>query len=201
MKWLYLVAGWDNKSPDEFLKMVGEAIEGGVNIVQLRQKDASARELIAYGEALKALLESYGIPLLINDRVDVAHALGADGVHLGQSDLPLSHARAILGPKALIGLSIETLDHIKKADAADYLAASPVLTTRTKPDCGTPWGWDGLKRACDLSLRPVIAIGGMNETNAAFACQCGAAGVAVVSAITEAACPKTAARKIRDAIS
>jgi thiamine-phosphate pyrophosphorylase len=142
------------------------------------------------------LLKPLGIPLIINDRVDIAHAIGADGVHLGQSDLNVVEARAILGKKAIIGISIESL---KQAEAAieedvNYLAASPIFPTKTKTDCGEPWGLDGLKQLCTISEYPVVAIGGINETNVKQVMDCGAAGVALVSAIFDSSCPQTSSQ-------
>jgi thiamine-phosphate pyrophosphorylase len=195
---LYLVTNRKALELEEFLNIIRASIEGGVRIVQLREKDSSAREMITIGKKLLSVLKPLGIPLIINDRVDVAHAIGARGVHLGQSDLRVEEARAILGEKAIIGLSVETLEQATVAmeEDVDYLAASPLFHTKTKADCGNPWGLEGLKQLCAVSKYPVIAIGGIDETNAKQIIECGAAGVAVVSAIFNASCPKNAALKI-----
>lgn len=195
---LYLVTNRRTLELEDFFNIIRASIDGGVRIVQLREKDASAREMITIGKKLLSVLKPLGIPLIINDRVDVAHAVGADGVHLGQSDLKVEEARAILGKKAIIGLSIESLEQATVAieEDVDYLAASPIFHTKTKTDCAKPWGLDGLKQLCAISKHPVIAIGGIDETNVKQIIECGAAGVAVVSVIFNASCPKSAAFKI-----
>lgn len=192
---LYLVTNRESLEFDDFLTIIRASVEGGVKIVQLREKETPAREMISTGKRLLSVLKPHGIPLIINDRVDVAHAVGADGVHLGQSDLKVAEARAILGEKAIIGLSVESLGQAIAANGedVDYLAASPIFQTKTKTDCGEPWGLDGLKQLCAVSSHPVIAIGGIDETNAKQVIDCGAVGVAVVSVIFNASCPKTAA--------
>jgi thiamine-phosphate pyrophosphorylase len=180
--------------------IVRPAVRGGVSIVQLREKTCSTREFVAAARRLLEILRPAGVPLIINDRVDVALAAGADGVHLGQTDMPFDDARRILGPGAIIGLSIET-----EADAAaagktnaDYLAASPIFATPTKTDTGRPWGIDGLRRLRGLTKRKIVAIGGLGAVNAAAVFDAGADGIAVVSAICAAPDPETAARRLRD---
>lgn len=196
---LYLVTRRDSLGLEKFLSIIRDAIEGGVTVVQLREKNASAREVIHLGKKLLLLLRPLGIPLIINDRVDVAHAIGADGIHLGQTDLSVAEARAILGKQAIVGLSVESLHQAETAmqEDVDYLAASPLFHTKTKTDCGEPWGLDGLKHLCTISKYPVIAIGGVNETNVKEVMGSGAAGVALVSAVFDSPCPRSAARRMR----
>ncbi len=196
---LYLVTHRGTLAMEEFYHIVRESAKGGVTVVQLRDDDPSTQKVIAMGKELHSFLRPMGIPLIINDRVDIAHAIGAEGVHLGQSDLSVSQARAILGSDAIIGLSVENMDQALQAEEepVDYLAASPVFPSTTKLDCATPWGIPGLRRLCSLSRHPVVAIGGINAANAQQIAQCGAAGVAVVSAIFNAKCPKTAAAEIQ----
>ncbi len=192
---LYLVTNRGELALEDFLRVIHQSIEGGVKVVQLREKKMSSCEMIAIGRDLCAFLKPLGIPLIINDRVDVALAVNADGVHLGQSDLKVADARAILGKKTIIGLSVETIEQVIEAEDEDidYLAASPIFLTTTKTDCGKPWGFDGLKYICSISRHPVVAIGGINETNVEGILECGAIGVAVASTIFNAPCPKTAA--------
>ena len=199
---LYLVTDRKALTLEAFFHIIHAAIEGGVTIVQLREKDSSAKEIISLGKKLLSFLSPLGIPLIINDRVDIAHAIGAAGVHLGQSDLTVAEARAILGNHAIIGLSVETFAQAYQAESeqVDYLAASPIFHTNTKPDCAQSWGLDGLKQLCATTTHPVIAIGGINETNAKQIIECGAAGVAVVSALFNAPDPKAAARNILNRI-
>lgn len=195
---LYLVTNRGTLPLDAFFRIIRASIDGGVRVIQLREKDTSAREMITIGKSLLSFLKPLGIPLIINDRVDIAHAINADGVHLGQSDLTVAEARAILGEKAIIGLSVESLEQAMAAEEedVDYLAASPIFHTKTKSDCNEPWGLDGLKQLCSTSRHPIIAIGAIDETNVKRVLECGAVGVAVVSAIFNASCPKTAAFKI-----
>jgi thiamine-phosphate pyrophosphorylase len=195
---LYLVTRREALGIEEFLSVIHAAVNGGVTVVQLREKEASARETIHLGKKLIMLLKPLGVPLIINDRVDIAHAIGADGVHLGQSDLSVSEARAILGKKAMIGISVESLQQAQNAmvEDLDYLAASPIFHTKTKTDCAEPWGLNGLKQLCTATKYPVVAIGGINETNVRDVMDCGASGVALVSAIFDAACPRSAARTV-----
>lgn len=184
---------------DEALEgVIQKAVEGGVTLVQLRDKRASDQEMIAFVKKILPFLKNRGVPLLINDRVGVAYQTQADGVHLGQSDLKIDQARALLGKSALIGLSVETLDQALLAAnlPIDYLGASPVFATKTKADCAEPWGLAGLKELCSCTKHLVIAIGGIDTTNVENVLECGAAGVAVVSAIAKASCPKAAAREI-----
>src|ERR1700722_14793003 len=164
---LYLVTNRGTLPLEDFFKIIRASIDGGVRVIQLREKDTSAREMIIIGKSLLSFLKPLGIPLIINDRVDVAHAVNADGVHLGQSDLKVAEARAILGKQAIIGLSVETIEQVIAAadEDLDYLAASPVFLTKTKSIHHKPWGLDGLKDICSTSRHPIIAIGGVDETN------------------------------------
>ena len=178
--------------------IVAEAVRGGTTMVQLREKEADTRDFVALGLKLKELLTPLGIPLLINDRIDVALAVDADGVHIGQSDMPYAIARRLLGPDRIIGLSVETMDEVAEANAldVDYVAVSPVYGTPTKTDTAEPFGLEGLRKAAALSRHPVVAIGGMNERTAADVFAAGADGIAVVSAICSAPDPCAAARRL-----
>lgn len=181
---------------------VAAAVRGGATIVQLRDKDAPDAVLIEQARALKALLAGSGVPLIINDRVAVAAAAGADGVHVGQSDDAAAAARAMLGPRAIIGLSIQTIDHARAVDPAvvDYVGVGPVFATATKPDHAPPLGLDGLAAVCAASPVPAVAIGGLGVANAADVLAAGARGIAVVSALCAVADPEQAARDLADAV-
>ena len=161
---LYLVTDRGLSLGRDIEWIVGEAVAGGVTMVQLREKDIDTREFVALGLRLKDLLAPLGVPLIINDRIDVALAVGADGVHIGQSDMPYELARQILGPEKIIGLSVETLDQVREANLldVDYIGVSPVYATPTKTDTAPPFGLDGLRQAVALSRHPGVAIGGMN---------------------------------------
>ncbi len=177
-----------------------EAIAGGVSLVQLRGKKLAPRALCEIGAQVKAILEPRRVPLIVNDDVAVAAAIGAEGVHLGQDDLPASAARRILGEKALIGLSVGTPEEAVGVDPAplDYVSVGPIATTQTKNDAGPAVGTAGLQavRALFPAL-PTIAIGGITEANAAAIVAAGAAGLAVASAICRAGQPREAAQRLR----
>lgn len=168
-------------------------------MIQVREKEASARDFITFAEAVKELAAPYGVPVIINDRVDVAVATGADGVHLGQSDIPCEVARTMLGRESIIGLSVEDLSQIPRANSldVDYIGVSPVFATPTKTDTAEPFGLSGLSRAVRLSVHPVVAIGGVNVETAPGILACGADGLAVVSAIMGADNPQAAAHDLR----
>ena len=199
---LYLVTDRGLSLGRDLETVVLQAVKGGVTLVQLREKDLDTREFIALGQRLKAALEGSGVPLLFNDRVDVALAVDADGVHIGQSDMPYDIARRLLGPDKIIGLSVETIDEVLQANDldVDYVAVSPVFATQTKTDTLTPFGYEGLERACRLTRHPVCGIGGMNADTVGRAIACGADGVAVVSAIVSAPDPCLASIKLKSII-
>lgn len=193
---LCLVTHRQHQSFDVYQEMILHSVQGGVTSVQLRDKHANLHEFYEMAVALKALLLPYHIPLIINDHLEIAKAIQAEGVHLGQSDTSPSRARELLGPDVYIGLSIESLDELviaNQLDCIDYVAASAVFQSTTKTDCITIWGLDGLKQLCSQSLHPVVAIGGITANNICPVMRCGAAGVAIVSAIHQAACPRDVA--------
>jgi thiamine-phosphate pyrophosphorylase len=179
-------------------EIVHAAVRGGVTCVQLREKTCPTREFIAEALAVRDFLKSRGIPLIINDRVDVALAVGADGVHLGQGDLPLATARAILGGSKIIGVSAESIRDAIEAESggADYLGVSPIFATPTKTDTAAPLGLEGLRAIRREVKLPLVAIGGLTAGNAAAVIGGGADGVAVVSAIVSAEDPERAAREL-----
>lgn len=186
------------------IETVGLAAAGGVTLVQLREPGAAGREFVARARALVALLRPLGIPLIVNDRVDVALAAGADGVHLGQDDMEPLDARRLLGPDAVIGLSVgspaELALSASQLAVVDYLGTGPVHATRTKDDAGGAIGVDGLAAVRALTALPVVAIGGLTAADAPALIRAGADGLAVVSAICAAPDPGRAARELRDAV-
>lgn len=195
---LYLITDRRLAGNRPLREVVSQAVAGGVTVVQLREKDCSSREYLELALELNKILPP-GVPLIINDRLDVALAAGADGVHLGQSDLPVGVARKYLGTEGIIGLSVENPEQLEEAKnlPVDYLAISPVFSTPTKTDTGPAWGLEGLARAREMTALPLVAIGGINEHNAAEVIRAGADGLAVVSAICAAPDPKLAARRLR----
>lgn len=195
---LYLVTDRALACGRDIMDIVREAVAGGVTMVQLREKDITSREFVDLGCGLKRMLEPLGVPLIINDRVDVALACGADGVHIGQSDMPCALARRLLGPDMIIGLSVESFNQIIQADDldVDYIGVSPVFATSTKTDTAPPFGLEGLRRAVRMSRHPVVGIGGMNVDTVSDVMACGVDGIAVVSAIVGAGSPREAASEL-----
>ncbi len=197
---LYLVTDRAAASGRSFSDVVLEAVKGGVTMVQLREKACSTRDFVALGCELRKILAPFGVPLIVNDRVDVALACNADGVHIGQSDMPYDIARRLLGPDRIIGLSVECMDDVYAANSldVDYIGVSPVFSTPTKTDTARPFGLEGLREAVRASVHPVVGIGGINASNASDVILCGADGIAVVSAVMSADSPLLAARVLLD---
>jgi thiamine-phosphate pyrophosphorylase len=202
MRGLYLVTdrGLCGQKPLE--DMILQAVRGGVAYVQLREKEISTRLFVEEAQRIKKLLAKYKIPLIINDRIDVALACGADGVHIGQEDMPYVTARSLMGKKAIIGLSVETWEDVEESQKldVDYIGVSPVFATPTKTDTKGEWGLEGLAKIKTFSRHPIVAIGGINESNARDVAAAGADCIAVVSAICAAADPVVAARKLNEII-
>lgn len=200
---LYLVTDRGLSLGRPLAGIVREAAAGGVTCVQLREKDASSRKMLALARELLAVLRPLGIPLIVNDRLDIALAAGAQGVHLGQRDMPLADARRLVPPDFIVGISAESVDDAVAAAAggASYVAASPVFATPTKTDTAPALGLDGVAalRAALPAACPLVAIGGIHVDNAASVVAAGADGLAVVSGIMSAPSPRDAAAAFRRA--
>lgn len=196
---LYLVTDRPALGGRNLVDVVDAAVAGGVTMVQLREKTASTREFVELARALVAKLRPHGVPLLINDRLDVALAADADGVHVGQDDMHPVDVRAILGPEKIVGLSVtgEAETTAARGLPVDYLGAGPVFATATKKDAGAPQGLAGLATMLSLATVPVVAIGGITRERAPSVIAAGAQGVAVVSAICSAPDPQSAAAILR----
>ena len=199
---LYLVTDRPLSGGRDMAWIVREAAAGGVTMVQLREKECSTAEFVALARELKATLTPLGIPLIINDRVDVALAVDADGVHIGQSDMPYEIARTLLGKDKIIGLSVETMDEVIAANAldVDYIGISPVYATPTKTNTLTPFGLEGVDEVMRISRHRCVAIGGMNQNTIGDIIARGVEGVAVVSAIVAAESPREASAELADII-
>lgn len=195
---LYLVTDRSFLHGRDLTDVVMQAVKGGVTMVQLREKDICTSDFVDLAQGLKTALYGTGVPLIINDRIDVALAVDADGVHIGQSDMPYSIARQLMGPDKIIGLSVENFDDIEAANLldVDYIGVSPVFATPTKTDTATPFGLNGLTRAVDMSTHPTVAIGGINGSNAREVIETGTRGIAIVSAIMGANDPTDAAQNL-----
>lgn len=198
MHGVYLVTDRGLCRSRSLLDVVMQAVQGGAAYVQLREKDLTTRAFVEEAVSIKKLLVPYRVPLIINDRIDVALASGADGVHIGQEDMPYETARRLMGKTAIIGLSVETWEDVeasRKFDI-DYIGVSPVFATPTKTDTKEPWGLDGLRKIRAASRHPLVAIGGINAGNARTVIEAGADALAVVSAICAADDPGAAASEI-----
>ena len=196
---VYLVTDRRNKTDDEFLNIIEEAIKGGTTIVQLREKTASTKEFYDLALKVKEITSRYGVPLLINDRIDIALAVGSEGVHIGQDDMPADIAREIIGEDKILGVSASTVEEAKKAeiDSADYIGSGAVFPTATKDDADSV-SKEELKEIVDSIDIPVVAIGGITVENAHTLKGSGIAGFSVVSAIMSAEDPKEASEKLKE---
>jgi len=200
---LYLVTDSGLSLGRSHEEVVACAIRGGVTIIQLREKDCCTREMIEMAQRLLSLCRAHDVPLIVNDRLDVALAVDADGVHVGQDDMPVPIARKLLGPNKILGVTAHTVEEALQAieEGADYIGASPIFTTATKSDAGKPIGLEGLTEICKACYVPVVGISGINASNAEQVIRAGAAGVAVVSAIVNAEDVELAARELARIIS
>ena len=178
------------------------AIEGGADTVQFRQKHGTTRELIAMAQGMQAVCEQYKVPLIVNDRADIALAVGAMGAHFGQDDMPVSIGRQILSTNAIIGASARTEDKILAAisEGADYIGFGPIYGTTSKSDAEMPKGLERLRRMCDIAACPVIAIGGITVQTTRDVIRAGAHGIAVISAVCAHSEPTVATRALLNEI-
>ena len=178
------------------------AIEGGADTIQFRQKDGSTRELVESAKTVQAVCAAHGVSLIVNDRADIALAVGAGGAHFGQNDLPIAIGRRILSPDMIIGASARTEEKILEAISAgaDYIGFGPIYQTSSKPDAEMPKGLDALRRMSEIAQCPVIAIGGIMAETAYQVIRAGAHGIAVISAVCGQADPAAATRHLCDEI-
>ena len=202
MKGLYLVTDRGLCGDRSLEDVVLRSVRGGARYVQIREKDQSTRDFIEEAVRIKHILEPFHVPLIINDRIDVALAMKADGVHVGQDDMPYAMARALMGPSAIVGLSVERWEDVEEAEVldCDYIGVSPVFETPTKTDTKGAWGLEGLARIKAFSRHPLVAIGGLNASNTADVVKAGADCVAVVSAICAVPDPEAASRELSEII-
>jgi thiamine-phosphate pyrophosphorylase len=179
------------------------ALDGGATVIQLRDKKASTRTLVEEGQALRVLTRERGALLIVNDRIDVALAIEADGAHVGQDDdMPLALARKLLGPNRILGVSAGNLEeaHVAIANGADYLGVGPIYATKTKADAGEPIGLSLLTELASHYSTPLIAIGGIKADNVTAVLQAGAQGIAVIRAIVSAQDITAATRELRESM-
>lgn len=195
---LYLVTDSRLCGERRLADIVEAAVQGGCTMVQLREKDLDTGTFISRARIIKEVLQPYHVPLIINDRVDVAMAVDAEGIHLGQSDMSIEGARRLVGKNKIIGWSVESMDDVLRANAldVDYIGISPVFSTPTKTDTAAPFGVEGTRQAVALSKHPAVGIGGINRHTIEQLRDCGLAGVAVVSDIMSAEDPRMAAQTL-----
>lgn len=197
---LYFITDSTGFEKDEFLSRVRSALEGGVTIIQLREKNRTTREYIELAEAVHALTKEFGVPLIIDDRIDVMLATGAEGVHVGAEDMPVATARKLIGSNKILGATAKTVEAATKAynDGADYLGVGAIYptTTKVKTVLTSTETLDAITKAVPI---PVNAIGGLNSTNLGVLKGINIAGVCAVSAIMKADTPKQAAKELRKA--
>jgi len=199
---LYLVTDQFDLSEDEFLNVIEQSIQGGVSIVQIREKTSTTKDFYELAKKCKDITDKYNVPLIINDRIDVAQAVDAAGVHLGQDDMPCTVARRILGADKTIGISASNYEEAKKAqdDGADYLGVGAIVETSTKKDAKIVTHEDLEKIKEEIEI-PTVAIGGVNESNTnKIVTTYDFDGIAVVSAIMLADDPKKASENLLDLI-
>jgi len=195
---VYLITDRRQAPGGDLLRAVEGALDGGIRAVQLREKDLPGKELCLLADRMRNLTARHGVRLLINDRVDIALAVGADGVHLGGASLPASAARTLLGEEALIGCSTHSESELREAVAqgADFATFGPVYPTPSKAAYGPPVGVTALAGACNRSAIPVFALGGVGPHNVGEVMEAGAFGIALISAVVAAADPRGAAAEL-----
>ena len=191
-------------SGERLPELAQAVIEGGATLIQLRDKARETRHMLAEARVLKRVLALHSVPLIVNDRVDVALAAGADGVHVGQEDMPVEDARRLMGTAAVIGLSIKTAEEARAAplDLVDYVAIGGVYATTSKNNPQPPIGTNGLRNLVEVirarvPAMPIAAIAGITEANAADVIAAGADGIAVIASLARAQDPRSAAKRLR----
>lgn len=199
---IYLVTDPAIGKPRSVEEAVSQAVDAGVRCVQLRDKGASHEELVILGRRLLRITRPAGVLLILDDDVSAALEAGADGAHVGQEDMPAGTARSLLGPDKVLGVSVRTKEEACRAesDGADYVAANLVFPTSTKTDTGEPLGLAGVERLRKATALPLVAIGGIDASNAASVVAAGADGIAVVSAIMAAPDIPAAIRALLDSL-
>ncbi len=195
---LYLISDRARTAGKPLLKVIQATLEGGVRTIQLREKDLGTRDLLDLASSLKDLCREYDAHILLNERVDLAMALGLDGVHLPEQGFPVADARRLLGPDAIIGASTHSLEKAFKAqnDGADFVTLGPVYSTPSKVKYGQPLGTEILSRAATELSIPVFALGGIKQANLHQVAKTGVHGIAMISALLEDRDPRAAAQNL-----
>ncbi len=189
---------------DGFLRHIDQCIQGGVDVVQYRDKKKTPEQFLHMAQRLKALTDRYDVPLVINDRLDVAALIKPDGVHVGRNDpSPVEIRETLVGEGVIVGYSITSRDapHYRCPPETDYAGVGPIFATKTKKDAEPPMGLDGLRDACKRCDLPVIAIGGITSANARQVIEAGAMGVAIIGELMDAVNPRQTATELKAIIS
>ena len=196
---LYLVIGPENCPPGRWLEVARLALEGGVTCLQYRDKTSDEASFLANAQALVAVAEPFGVPVLLNDRVDLVAVAGAQGAHIGQDDMGPEAARNCLGEQAILGLSVGSLEELKQHDPerVDYLGIGPAFATQTKADSGAAIGPDGILSILSRCDAPAVAIGGISAKTIPYLVGLGLFGVALITFITQSSDPKGASLDMR----
>jgi thiamine-phosphate pyrophosphorylase len=199
---LCLVTNKGNNHEDQYLNFIKICAKSGISSVQLREKNTPYESLLKFGKMLKETLAPFNIPLIINDNLDLALELDADGVHLGQEDGNIAAARNILGPDKIIGISINSLDQLYAANLlpVNYVGCGAIFPTKNKIDVSTIWGIEGLKQLSTLSKHPVVAIGGIDESNASEVISAGANGIAAIGVFHDVLDPESTTKNLYNII-
>ena len=194
---LYLVTDKRNKTDEEFLEIIEEAIKGGTTVVQIREKEGETLDFYNLALKVKEITSKYNVPLIVNDRIDVALAIKSEGVHIGQTDMPADVVRSLIGDEMILGVSASTVKEARKAekDGADYIGTGAVFPTATKDDAPSITK-DDLKEVTGSINIPTVAIGGITLENASELAGTGISGISVVSAIMNSEDPKTASENL-----
>jgi len=194
---LILVTNKQSNPLDKYLAFIAECAKSGITAVQLREKNLNFNELLAFGKQLKSILKPLEIPLIINDNIELALALDADGIHLGQTDGDIQQARQKLGKK-IIGLTVNSIEQIQAANTLpiEYVGVGAIFPSLNKTDVTTIWGLDELAYAATIAKVPVVAIGGINTANAHKVIQAGANGIAAIAAFHETKTPANTIKKL-----
>ncbi len=199
---LCLITNKGNNHPEQYLNFIKICAKSGISSVQLREKNTSYESLLKFGKMLKETLLDFNIPLIVNDNVDLALELDSDGLHLGQKDGDIMAVRKILGPDKIIGISINSLDQLYEANLlpVNYVGCSAIFPTKNKIDVSTIWGIKGLKQLSSLSKHPVVAIGGIDESNASEVIEAGADGIAAIGVFHDALNPEITTKNLYNII-
>jgi thiamine-phosphate pyrophosphorylase len=191
---LYFVTPDIEGSLKKWLGIIQEVVLGGASLIQIRDKTSTKQQILQAAKAIHPFLRERNVPLIINDHLDIAKELGAEGIHLGQSDTKVQNARQLLGKEALIGVSIEHLSQVEASEGADYLGASPLFPTCSKQGLQHHFGIKGLIALRNVTSLPLVAIGGIRCEHVPDILRCGVQGIAVISAISKSPCPRSSAR-------